>query len=192
VTEEELLDSLKASGAVLHGHFRLSSGRHSDTFVQKFRLFEDPRLTARAGEMLAASFPEGFEVVAAPAVGAVVFGFATALATGARSIFSERVEGQMNFRRGFDIAAGERVLVVEDVITTGGSAMEVVELVTRTGGSVVGLGALVDRADPSRPRLSVPLRALITLEVKSWSADSCPLCAANIPVDDPGSRRLSA
>jgi orotate phosphoribosyltransferase len=98
----------------------------------------------------------------------------------------------MNFRRGFDIAAGERVLVVEDVITTGGSAMEVVELVTRTGGSVVGLGALVDRADPSRPRLSVPLRALITLEVKSWSADSCPLCAANIPVDDPGSRRLSA
>jgi orotate phosphoribosyltransferase len=174
------------------GHFLLSSGRHSDTFVQKFRLFEDPLLTARAGEMLAARFPEGFDVVAAPAVGAIVLGFATALATRARSIFSERVDGQMTFRRGFSIAPGEKVLIVEDVITTGGSAAEVVDLVAHTRGSAVGVGALVDRADASRPALDVPLRALITLEVKSWPPESCPLCAAGTPLDDPGSRRLGA
>jgi orotate phosphoribosyltransferase len=192
VNERDLLGSLRARGAVMAGHFRLSSGRHSDTFVQKFRLFEDPRLTACAGGMLADQFPDGFDVVAAPAVGAIVFGFATALATGARSIFSERVDGHMSFRRGFAVADGEKVLIVEDVITTGGSASEVVALVRRSGGSVIGVGALVDRVDPSRPPLEVPLRALITLEVKSWIAESCPLCAAGVPLDDPGSRRLGA
>jgi orotate phosphoribosyltransferase len=192
VNEPDLLGSLRTRGAVMTGHFRLSSGRHSDTFVQKFRLFEDPRLTARAGEMLAAKFPEGFDVVAAPAVGAVVFGFATALATGARSIFSERIDGQMSFRRGFAIAPREKVLIVEDVITTGGSAGEVVALVARSGGSVVGVGALVDRVDASRPPLAVPLRALISLEVMSWVAESCPLCAEGVPLDDPGSRRVGA
>lgn len=192
MTEGELLAALRRAGAVMTGHFRLSSGRHSDTFVQKFRLFEDPVLTVRAGEMLAARWSEGFDVVAAPAVGAVVFGFATALATGARSIFAERVDGDMSFRRGFGVAPEERVLVVEDVITTGGSAAEVVHLVARSGGSVVGVGALVDRSDPSRGPLGAPLRALITLEVESWDAETCPLCAAGVPLDDPGSRRLSA
>lgn len=190
MTNADLLESLQANGAVMRGHFRLSSGRHSDTFVQKFRLFEDPVATIRAGEMLAARWPEGFDVVAAPAVGAVVFGFATALAAGARSIFAERVDGEMSFRRGFAISAGERVLVVEDVVTTGGSAAEVVELAARTGGSVVGVGALVDRVDPSRQPLGTSLRALITLEAKSWSPEQCPLCAAGTRLDDPGSRRL--
>jgi orotate phosphoribosyltransferase len=192
VTEADLLESLQAKGAVMRGHFRLSSGRHSDTFVQKFRLFEDPVATVRAGEMLVARWPEGFDVVAAPAVGAVVFGFATALAAGARSIFSERVDGEMSFRRGFDISAGERVLVVEDVVTTGGSAAEVVQLAARTGGSIVGVGALVDRVDPSRQPLGASLRALITLEAKSWAPEQCPLCAAGASLDDPGSRRLDS
>jgi orotate phosphoribosyltransferase len=172
------------------GHFRLSSGRHSDTFVQKFRLFEDPLLTARAGTMLAAGFSNGFDVVAAPAVGAIVLGFATALAGQARSIFSERVDGAMSFRRGFQVLPGERVLVVEDVVTTGGSAAEVVDLVVRTGGAVIGVGALVDRVEKSRGPLGAPLRALITLETQSWPAASCPLCAAGIPLEDPGSRRV--
>jgi orotate phosphoribosyltransferase len=190
VTPAELLESLQEKGAVMSGHFRLSSGRHSDTFVQKFRLFEDPALTLEAGEMLAATWPEGFDVVAAPAVGAVVFGFATALAARARSIFSERVDGRMSFRRGFGIAPGERVLVVEDVVTTGASAAEVVHLVARTDGTIVGVGALVDRVDPSRQPLGASMRALITLEAKSWPPQLCPLCSAGIPLDDPGSRRL--
>jgi orotate phosphoribosyltransferase len=192
VTEEDLLASLQERGAVMSGHFLLSSGRHSDTFVQKFRLFEDPAATAHAGQMLAARFPEGFDVVAAPAVGAIVLGFATALAGNARFIFSERVDGAMSFRRGFEVGAGERVLVVEDVVTTGGSAAEVVELVSRTGGTVTGIGALVDRVDPSRQPLGASLRALMRVEAKSWPAESCPLCAAGVPLDDPGSRRVGA
>lgn len=192
MTEEELLEALREKGAVMTGHFLLSSGRHSDTFVQKFRLFEDAALTMRVGEMLAERFPEGFDVVAAPAVGAIVLGFATAVAGDARSIFCERVEGRMIFRRGFAIEAGERAVVVEDVITTGGSAAEVVDLVTDLDGEVLGVGALVDRGDASRQPLGAPLKSLLTLEARSWSPDRCPLCAAGVPIDDPGSRRLGA
>ena len=192
MTEGELLEALRARGAIMSGHFRLSSGRHSDTFLQKFRLFEDAALTLRVGDMLAHKFPGGFDVVAAPAIGAIVLGFATAAAKGARSIFSERVDGQMTFRRGFDIRAGERVLVVEDVITTGGSAAQVVELVTSLGARVQGVGALVDRLDASRQALAAPLRSLITLKATSWAPDDCPLCEAGVPLDDPGSRRLRA
>jgi orotate phosphoribosyltransferase len=191
MTENDFMKVMEDKRAVLKGHFMLSSGRHSDTFVQKFRLLEDPRATKLAGEMLAAKFPEGFDVVAAPAVGAVVLGFATALGGSARSIFSERVNGEMMFRRGFRVGAGERVLVVEDVVTTGGSAREVADLVSAAGGAVMGIGALVDRSDPSRTSLGAPLRALATLAVESWNAVDCPLCAAGIPLSDPGSRRLA-
>jgi orotate phosphoribosyltransferase len=192
VTEEELLEALRQKGAVMTGHFLLSSGRHSDTFVQKFRLFEDAALTMRVGEMLAERFAEGFDVVAAPAVGAIVLGFATAVAGRARSIFCERVEGRMIFRRGFNIEPGERAVVVEDVITTGGSAAEVVDLVRGLDGEVLGVGALVDRGDASRRPLGAPLSSLVTLEARSWPPDRCPLCAAAVPIDDPGSRRLGA
>lgn len=188
----EILEVLESRGAVLHGHFELSSGRHSDLFVQKFRVLEHPRLAQRFGESLAGLFETKVDVVAAPAVGAVVLGFATALGADARSIFAERVDGQMVFRRGFSIAPHEKVLVVEDVVTTGGSAREVVELVTRAGGEVVGVGALLDRGDPARPPdlLGVPLRALVKLDVSSWEPAECPLCAANEPLEDPGSRRV--
>lgn len=178
----------------MRGHFELSSGRHSDVFVQKFRVLEQPRLAQRFGESLAELFDNEFDVVAAPAVGAVVLGFTTALAADARSVFAERVDGRLDFRRGFEIAPREKVLVVEDVVTTGGSAREVVELVKRAGGNVVGVGALLDRADASRPpdeaALGAPLRALVKLEVESWDPAECPLCASNQPVSDPGSRRL--
>ncbi|MDP9068836.1 MAG: orotate phosphoribosyltransferase [Actinomycetota bacterium] len=188
----EILEVLESRGAVLHGHFELSSGRHSDLFVQKFRVLEQPRLAQRFGESIAQLFDEGFDVVAAPAVGAVVLGFATALGADARSIFAERVDGEMSFRRGFEVAPHERVLVVEDVVTTGGSAREVVDLVKAAGGTVVGVGALLDRSDPSRAAdsLGVPLRALMKLEARSWEPSACPLCAANEPLEDPGSRRL--
>ena len=191
----EILEVLESRGAVLRGHFELSSGRHSDLFVQKFRVLEHPRLAQRFGESLAALFDNRFDVVAAPAVGAVVLGFSAALAADARSIFAERVDGRMAFRRGFQIGHRERVLVVEDVVTTGGSAREVVDLVKETGGEVVGVGALLDRADPSRndaAALGAPLRALVQLKVDSWEPTDCPLCRADEPLEDPGSRRVSS
>ncbi|MDQ3783684.1 MAG: orotate phosphoribosyltransferase [Actinomycetota bacterium] len=182
---------LADTGALLHGHFRLSSGRHSDVFVQKFRLFENPVPTQRCGQALATRFDGAFDVVASPAVGALVLGWATALAAEARSVFAERVNGRMVFRRGFRLGPGERVLVVEDVVTTGGSAREVVDLVNAAGAVPVGVGALVDRSEPgSPPSLGAPLRALVRLEATSWDAASCPLCRSGAPLEDPGSRRL--
>ncbi len=191
----EVVEVLEKKGALLRGHFELTSGRHSDVFVQKFRVLEHPRLAQRFGDSLAALFERDFAVVAAPAVGAVVLGFTTALAADARSIFAERVDGEMTFRRGFHVAPRERVLVVEDVVTTGGSAREVVDLVKRAGGEVVGVGALLDRRDPSRAdgeaAVGAPLRALARLQVESWDRSECPLCASNEALEDPGSRRLS-
>ena len=187
----EIIEVMERRGAVLRGHFVLSSGRHSDLFVQKFRVLEEPKLAQRFGESIAAQFDHEFDVVASPAVGAVVLGFAAALASQARFIFAERAGEDLEFRRGFHIEPHERVLVVEDVITTGGSAKEVVDLVGKAGGIVVGVGALIDRGDPVRPPdLGTGLKALIRLDVASWDPDDCPLCAANEPIEDPGSRRL--
>ncbi|MGH2807513.1 MAG: orotate phosphoribosyltransferase [Actinomycetota bacterium] len=189
----EMRQVLEERGAVMDGHFRLSSGRHSDLFVQKFRVLEDPRLAQSFGDAIAELFRDGFDVVASPAVGAIVLGFSTALAGDARFIFAERVEDKMEFRRGFQIAPHERVLVIEDVITTGGSVKEVVDLVAERGGTVVGVGTLIDRGDPARPPdFGVPLRALLKLEVSSWAADDCPLCSEGRPLDDPGSRRITS
>ena len=189
----EILDVLERNGAVLRGHFQLSSGRHSDLFVQKFRVLEHPRLAQRFGESLSELFDD-FQVVAAPAVGAVVLGFTTALAGDARSVFAERADGKMAFRRGFSIEPHEKVLVVEDVVTTGGSAREVVDLVKSSGGEVVGVGCLLNRSSMTEAEvigaLGAPLRALVKLEADSWDPSECPLCASNEPLQDPGSRRL--
>ena len=187
----EILEVLEKRGAVLRGHFRLSSGRHSDVFVQKFRIFEDPRLTQRFGESIAKLFGDEFDVVASPAVGAIVLGFATALAADTRSVFAERVADRLELRRGFALGPHERTLVVEDVVTTGGSAREVVGLVRAAGATPVGVGALLDRSDGTEGLdLGVPFRSLVRLETTSWASEECPLCRDNMPVDDPGSRRL--
>ncbi len=190
MNEHEVMSVLEDNGAVLRGHFVLSSGRHSDLFVQKFRVLEHPHLAERFGAELAREFEGTFDVVAAPAVGALVLGFCTALAARTRMIFAERAGSDMTFRRGFSIAPHERVLVVEDVVTTGGSALEVVELVRRAGGEPVGVAALIDRGDPARPvSFGVRFEALVHLEVESWDPAGCPLCAEGVALDDPGSRR---
>lgn len=178
-------------GALLRGHFRLSSGRHSNAFMQKFRVLEDPHLTQKFGEALAAQVGSDFDVVASPAVGAVVLGFATALAGSARFVFAERDAGELRFRRGFAIGPHERVLVVEDVITTGDSARSVIDLVRAEGGEPIAVAALLDRSDAEEPPdLGAPLHALVRLELDSWPPESCPMCAAGDPLEDPGSRRL--
>lgn len=159
-------------------------------FVQKFRVFEDPGLTRSLGEALAEHFQGGFDVVASPAVGAIVLGFATALAANKKMVFAERTEDGLEFRRGFTLAPHDRVLIVEDVITTGGSAREVVDLVKTSGAEAIGIGALIDRCDPSRDPFGVPIHALVELKVESWAAADCPLCAERTPLEEPGSRRL--
>ena len=172
------------------GHFKLSSGRHSDAFVQKFRVLEDPKLTQAFGTAIADRFHGDFDCVASPAVGAIVLGFSVALAAQKRMIFAERLGDTLAFRRGFEIHPRERTVIVEDVVTTGGSARAVVELVKASGGDPIGVGALIDRNDPARADLGVRLETLAKLDIASWDPAGCPLCKSGAPIEDPGSRRL--
>ena len=171
---------------MLSGHFLLSSGRHGDRYVQKARVLERPEVAMELAREMA-SWYEGVDVVLAPAVGAIALGFAVALAAGARSLFAERVDGRMALRRGFAIESGERTLVVEDVVTTGGSALEVYDLAGEVGAERLGVAALIDRSPAPPP---FPLRAVLRVEAAAWDPAECPLCAAGRPLDSPGSRHL--
>lgn len=168
------------------GHFRLSSGRHSDTYLQCQQVLGHPRLAASFGEALARRFgPEGFDVVVSPALGGILIGNAVAYEANVRFVFAERHEGTMTLRRGQRLERGERAVVVEDVVTTGGSAAEVIGLVEASGASVVGVAALVDRTTSTPP---FHLEALLHVKVRDWDPAECPLCAAREPMTSPGSR----
>jgi orotate phosphoribosyltransferase len=174
---------------VLHkGHFKLSSGRHSDTYLQCARILEHPRVAASLGEAIAKCYPDGADVVVSPALGGILIGNAVAYAIGCRFLFAERAEGAMTLRRGQSVSPGEKVIVVEDVITTGGSAAEVIALVERAGADVVGVGALVDRSEEPP---GFHLEALLKVQAKSWEPPKCPLCARGEPLHTPGSRQKS-
>ncbi|MGH2676054.1 MAG: orotate phosphoribosyltransferase [Actinomycetota bacterium] len=187
MTEGEVLELLRRSGAVRRGHFLLSSGRHSDTYVEKARVFEDAAATARLGGEIA-SWYEKVSTVMSPAVGAIPLGFATALAAGGRFLYAEREQGRMALRRGFSVRPGERVLVVEDVVTTGGSAADVYELAGALGAERLGVAALVDRSGAD---LAFPLRTLARVTAKTWAPDACPACGGGVPLESPGSRHLA-
>jgi orotate phosphoribosyltransferase len=190
MTEHDIVLSLEDAGAILAGHFRLTSGRHSDRYVQCARVLEDPALVTRlAGAMVDRLADAGIDLVAAPAVGGIIIGFAVAQALDVKFIFSERENGVMTFRRGFEVPAGARVLVVEDVVTTGGSVAEVVDLVRRAGGVPVAVASIIDRGGPKS--FDVELFPLLRLQVESWEPVSCALCAAEVPLYAPGSRSLT-
>jgi orotate phosphoribosyltransferase len=190
MTDADVLAALKDAGAILHGHFQLTSGRHSDTYVQCARVLEDPALTTRLAEAIAAAVSdERIDVVAAPAVGGIIIGFAVAQALGVKFIFSERQQGVMTFRRSFSVRPGERVLVVEDVVTTGGSVAEVIGLVRQSGGEVAAVTSIIDRGGVKA--FEAEYRPLLQLEVESMEPRNCPQCAAGTSIDSPGSRRLS-
>lgn len=191
MAEQEVLQALKNADAVLSGHFQLTSGRHSGTYVQCARILEDPVLTTRLAAAIVARLGERhIDLVAAPAVGGIIIGFAVAQALGVKFIFSERQGGAMVFRRGFEIPAGGRVLVVEDVVTTGGSVAEVIDLLHSAGGEPVVVTSLIDRGGPKT--FDLELVPLLRLEVESWEPESCGLCAADVPLYSPGSRRVSS
>jgi len=173
----------------MEGHFLLTSGLHSPLYVEKFRLLERPEVTAQLGRALADRFRnEGVELVAGPAYGGILLAHETAKALGTKAIFTERVEGRMVFRRGFaEHLPGQRVLVVEDIVTTGGSVREVLEAVQAGGGKVVGVGLLVDRSG-GQVNLGVKTEALTTLHIPTYPPDECPLCRQGTPLVKPGSR----
>jgi orotate phosphoribosyltransferase len=190
MTESEVLVALEQAGAILTGHFRLTSGRHSDRYVQCARILEDPPLVTKlAGAMVERVGERRIDLVAAPAVGGIIIGFAAAQALGVKFIFSEREGGAMRFRRGFEVPEGARVLVVEDVVTTGGSVAEVVRLVRDAGGVPVAVASLIDRGGPKE--FDVELLPLLRLDVESWEPEDCDLCASGVPLYAPGSRAIS-
>lgn len=190
MSDTQILEALKRSEAIREGHFVLTSGRHSDTYVQCARVLEDPALTTSLAFTAVARLPEGIgiDLVAAPAVGGLIIGFAVAQALGVKFIFSERDGGRMTLRRSFEVPPGSRVLVVEDVVTTGGSVAELIDLIREQGGEVAAVVSLIDRGGDKK--FADPFMPLLKLEVDSWEPASCRLCEAGVPVYSPGSRRL--
>lgn len=194
MTRDEVLAEFRAAGALLEGHFILSSGRRSPVFLQKMFVFMDPARTERLCRALAEKVRARFgaiDLVVSPAVGGIVPGYETARQLGCKAIFVEREEGKFRLRRGFAIPKGARVLVVEDIITTGLSTRETVAAIRDEPGEIVGAAVLVDRSD-GKADIGVPLVALCGYHVPDYAPDDLPPALAAIPPVKPGSRGLAA
>ncbi|MEK6699685.1 MAG: orotate phosphoribosyltransferase [Nitrospirota bacterium] len=190
MTQDEVLGIYKRTGALLTGHFLLSSGLHSEQYLQSALVLQLPDIATKLCAGLAGHFKdEKIAAVIAPALGGVFVSHETARALGVRALFAERVNGELTLRRGFMIKPGERVLVVEDVITTGKSTKETIEVVKKAGGVVVAAGSLVDRSG-GKAELGVPYKSLVTLNVPTYTPEACPLCKAGSAPVKPGSRGL--
>lgn len=188
LSTEEIKKIFIDSGALLEGHFRLTSGRHSDRYIQCARVLMEPNYTAALCGHLAEAFKdEAVDLVVGPAMGGIVISYEMARQLGVPSLFTERVEGKMTLRRNFTIEPGQKVLVVEDVVTTGGSVKEVIDIVRENGGVVVGVALLVDRSN-GKVDLGARVEACLSMDVKSYEAEECPLCKAGLPIIKPGSR----
>ena len=192
MTSEEVLAEFKAAGALREGHFVLSSGLHSGVFLQKNLVFMEASRSERLCKALAAKIREQageIDIVVSPAVGAIIPGYETGRQLGAPSIFVERDSGAFKLRRGFHLEPGAKVVMVEDIVTTGLSSRECIEAIKAAGGDVVCAACIVDRSG-GKADVGVPLIALATLDVPAYPADALPPELAAIPVQDPGSRRL--
>lgn len=193
LTHDTLLRLFEERGALLTGHFLLSSGLHSARYLQCARVLMDPPLASRLcasladrlRPLLSAGTPPA--AVVAPALGGVLVAHEVARALGCVGLFTERQEGRMTLRRGFTLGSGDEVVVVEDVITTGGSTREVMEAVAASGARVLAVGSVVDRSG-GKASLGVPCRSLLQLEVEAWTSEACPLCARGGTPEKPGSR----
>lgn len=189
MNEESILDHFKTSGALLEGHFILSSGLHSPQYLQCALALQNPADAVKYGGRIAAKFKdENIDSVASPAIGGLVIGFAAAQALGVRFIWTERQNGEMTLRRGFTVGKGERILVVEDVITTGGSTRECIAALEIHGAIVVAAASIIDRSNGAAD-VGVPRISLATLDVPSYLPDVCPMCVEGIEAVKPGSRK---
>jgi orotate phosphoribosyltransferase len=188
MTEAEILTMFRRSGALLEGHFRLSSGLHSPGYLQCALVLQHSNDAEALGGALGAVVRAwGADTVLSPALGGIVIGQEVGRALGVRAIFAERADGTLTLRRGFALDPGEKVLVVEDVVTTGGSTRETMDVARASGAVVVGACAIVDRSG-GKQGLDVPFHALLPMDVKTYQPDVCPLCAQGVPVVKPGSR----
>lgn len=184
----EVFELFRASGAMLEGHFELSSGLHSDRYFQCALLLQSPRRAEQLAQALAPRIPK-VDLVVGPALGAVTWAHEMARALGVDGIFTERKDGEMALRRGFKIAPGTKVLVVEDVLTTGGSAKEVLRVLKELGADVVAVGSILNRSGGNPfEEFGLPLHCLAEAQVQTWKPADCPLCAAGTSAIKPGSR----
>lgn len=193
MTEEDVLNHFREAGALLEGHFLLSSGLHSPVYLQCARVLMDPARAEKLCAALAAKVREALgteiDLVVAPAMGGVVVGYEMARQLNVEGIFTERVDGSFTLRRGFDIPAGARVLMVEDVVTTGLSSRECIDCIRDLGGNVVGATCLIDRSG-GKADVGVPLIPLLSIEAPIYAEDALPEALAAIPAEKPGSRAL--
>ena len=194
MTRDELLDLYRRSGALLEGHFRLTSGLHSPGYLQCALVLQHPQHAEAVGRALAER-TRGWRptVVLSPALGGVVIGHEVARALGVRAIFAERQDGALMLRRGFMIGETDRVLVVEDVVTTGGSTRETMQVARAAGGQVVGAASIVNRGGSTGQagKFDEPYVSLLDIELPTYEPDQCPLCAQGMPVVKPGSRPVA-
>ena len=193
MTREQTIDLFRRSGALLEGHFRLTSGLHSGGYLQCALVLQMPSDAERFGQALGDLTRHlGATVVLSPALGGIVIGHEVARALGVRAAFAERVDGVMVLRRGFVLAPSDRVLVVEDVVTTGGSTRETIQVAEAAGGQVVGAASIVNRSESATgPSLGVPFASLLPMDLPVYQPDACPLCAKGLPVVKPGSRPVA-
>jgi orotate phosphoribosyltransferase len=194
MTQEEVLAEFRAAGALLEGHFILSSGLRSPIFLQKMLVFQDPPRTERLCRQLADRIRQRFgevDVIVSPAMGGVIPGYETARALGCRAIFVEREEGEFRLRRNFEIAPGERVVMVEDMVTTGLSSRECIAAIRRHPGELLGAACIIDRSN-GRADIGIPLISLARMDIPSYPADQLPPELAALPPVKPGSRGLVA
>lgn len=189
MTRDELLDLFRRSGALLEGHFRLSSGLHSTGYLQCALVLSRPSDAEILGRAIAELVrPLRPTVVLSPALGGVVIGHEVGRALGVRALFAERQDGALTLRRGFSLNDADRVVVIEDVVTTGGSTRETIQVATAAGGQVIGAASIVDRSG-GRPSLDVPYFALLDVALPTYEPAACPLCAQGLPAIKPGSRQ---
>ncbi|MFA6143139.1 MAG: orotate phosphoribosyltransferase [Candidatus Omnitrophota bacterium] len=189
MTEKDVLKIFDKYSALLTGHFKLSSGLHSEKYLQCALVLQYPEAAGLLAKELAKKFAEEkIGVVVGPALGGITIAYEVARALGVRGLFTERQDGKMVLRRGFSVKPGERVLIVEDVITTGLSTKEVIEVVKSLGGQIAGVGSIIDRS--SAPiDFSAKFESLAKIKVETFKEDDCPLCKSNIPITKPGSRK---
>jgi orotate phosphoribosyltransferase len=185
---DSVLDRFRRVGALLEGHFRLTSGFHSAGYLQCALVLQHPAEAEACGAAIAARVRAlAPDVVLSPALGGIVIGQEVGRALGVRAMFAERQDGTLTLRRGFSIAPGEKVLVVEDVVTTGGSTQETIDVARAAGATVVGAAAIIDRSGGTQ-RIDVPFHALATISLPTYQPEQCPLCAEGTPIVKPGSR----